>query len=56
MLNKASDFVGLLLLLIPVMSLAARKYDAGVSDTGIKLGQTMPYSGPLSSFANSGKV
>ena len=25
-----------------------KKYDPGASDTEIKLGQTMPYSGPLS--------
>ena len=30
---------------------AQKKYDPGASDTEIKLGQTMPYSGPLSSFA-----
>ena len=29
---------------------AQKKYDPGVSDTEIKIGQTMPYSGPLSAF------
>src|SRR3954466_15638034 len=29
---------------------AQKKYDPGASDTEIKLGQTMPYSGPLSGF------
>ena len=27
---------------------AQKKYDAGASDTEIKIGQTMPYSGPAS--------
>jgi hypothetical protein len=29
--------------------LAEKKYGPGVTDTEIKIGQTMPYSGPLSS-------
>ena len=33
---------------------AERKYDPGVSDTEIKIGQTMPYSGPASSFGTQG--
>jgi branched-chain amino acid transport system substrate-binding protein len=32
-------------------ALAEKTYDPGASDTEIKLGQTMPYSGPLSAFA-----
>jgi branched-chain amino acid transport system substrate-binding protein len=35
---------------------AQKKYDPGASDTEIKLGQTMPYSGPLSGFATLGKA
>src|SRR4051794_3456237 len=31
-----------------------QKYDPGVSDTEIKIGQTMPYSGPASSFGTQG--
>jgi branched-chain amino acid transport system substrate-binding protein len=30
------------------------KYDPGASDTEIKIGQTYPYSGPLSSVAELG--
>src|SRR3984893_6039869 len=37
-------------------TLAQKKYDAGASDTEIKIGQTMPYSGPLSSYATIGKI
>ena len=33
-----------------------RKYGPGVSDTEIKIGQTMPYSGPLSAASTIGRV
>ncbi len=35
---------------------AQKQYGPGVTDTEIKLGQTMPYSGPASAYANYGKV
>ena len=35
---------------------AQKRYDTGVSDTEIKIGQTMPYSGPASAYATIGKV
>src|SRR3979490_1044228 len=35
---------------------AKKKYDPGASDAEIKLGQTMPYSGPLSGFATLAKA
>src|SRR4029079_13528530 len=35
---------------------AQKKYDPGASDTEIKLGQTMPYSGPLSGFLTLAKA
>jgi branched-chain amino acid transport system substrate-binding protein len=35
---------------------AQRKYDPGASDAEIKIGQTMPYSGPASAYAAVGKV
>ncbi|MBR1225806.1 MULTISPECIES: ABC transporter substrate-binding protein [unclassified Bradyrhizobium] len=35
---------------------AQKKYDPGASDTEIKIGQTMPYSGPASSYATIGLV
>ena len=31
---------------------AEKRYGPGVSDTEIKIGQTMPYSGPLSTAGN----
>ncbi|HTS53827.1 MAG TPA: ABC transporter substrate-binding protein [Burkholderiales bacterium] len=35
---------------------ADRKYGPGVTDTEIKIGQTMPYSGPASANGNIGKA
>jgi branched-chain amino acid transport system substrate-binding protein len=35
---------------------AQKKYDPGASDAEIKLGQTMPYSGPLSGFITLAKA
>ncbi|MGO8920782.1 MAG: ABC transporter substrate-binding protein [Stellaceae bacterium] len=35
---------------------AQKKYDPGASDSEIRLGQTMPYSGPLSAFATLGRA
>src|SRR5450755_1271209 len=52
-------------LLIPatvVIALAAstaqaqKKYDPGASDTEIKVGNIMPYSGPASAYATIGKT
>ena len=36
--------------------LAQKKYDSGASDTEIKLGQTMPYSGPGSAYGTIGRA
>src|SRR5215470_12265100 len=38
------------------VALADKKYGPGVTDTEIKIGQTMPYSGPGSSYATIGKA
>jgi branched-chain amino acid transport system substrate-binding protein len=35
---------------------AQKKYDTGASDTEIKIGNTMPYSGPLSAYALIGRT
>jgi branched-chain amino acid transport system substrate-binding protein len=35
---------------------AQKKYDSGASDTEIKVGQTMPFSGPASAYASIGKT
>src|SRR3569832_2319669 len=35
---------------------AQKKYDAGATDTEIKIGQTVPFSGPASAYASIGKT
>ncbi|CAN5388388.1 ABC transporter substrate-binding protein [soil metagenome] len=37
-------------------ALAQKKYDAGASDTEIKIGNIMPYSGPASAYGTIGKT
>ncbi len=41
---------------IALPALAQKKYGPGASDTEIKLGQTMPYSGPASAYGTIGKL
>lgn len=43
-------------LLISGASMAQNKYDPGASDKEIIIGQTNPYSGPLSSYSTQGRV
>jgi branched-chain amino acid transport system substrate-binding protein len=38
------------------MAAAQKKYDTGATDTEIKIGQTMPYSGPASAYGVIGKA
>ncbi|MGF2234635.1 ABC transporter substrate-binding protein, partial [Bordetella pertussis] len=35
---------------------AQKKYDTGATDTEIKIGQTVPFSGPASAYAVIGKT
>src|SRR5476651_1197067 len=37
-------------------ALAQKKYDAGATDTEIKIGNIMPYSGPASAYSAIGKT
>jgi ABC-type branched-subunit amino acid transport system substrate-binding protein len=43
-------------LLIAAPALGQKKYAPGVSDTEIRIGQTMPYSGPASAYAAIGRA
>lgn len=43
-------------LLASAPALAQKKYDAGASDTEIKIGNIMPYSGPASAYGTIGKT
>jgi branched-chain amino acid transport system substrate-binding protein len=44
------------LCVIAVPAAAQKKYDPGASDTEIKVGNIMPYSGPASAYGTIGKV
>ncbi|MGD4086927.1 ABC transporter substrate-binding protein, partial [Xanthomonas citri pv. citri] len=44
------------LLFVTGATAAEKKYDEGASDTEVKLGQTMPYSGPLSIHGIQGRT
>ena len=46
----------LLAALASVPAHADKRYGPGVTDTEIKIGQTMPYSGPLSAFGTIGRA
>ena len=58
MLKRSATYaaVGLLVLLAGGNALAQKKYDAGASDTEIKIGQNAPFSGPASSYSILSKV
>ena len=42
--------------LIATLAYAQKKYDPGATDTEIKIGQTVPFSGPASAYASIGKT
>ena len=54
LLAGASAAIALALAAAPAA--AQKKYDPGASDTEIKIGQTMPYSGPASAYGTIGKA
>ena len=54
LLAGASAVLALALAATPAA--AQKKYDPGASDTEIKIGQTMPYSGPASAYGTIGKA
>src|ERR1041385_2604764 len=58
--ERAMHFVGLTtaaaVLLAASVASAQKKYDPGASDTEIKIGNIMPYSGPASSYGVIGKT
>ena len=53
---QAACVAALFIALTTTQALADKKYGPGVTDTEIKLGQTMPYSGPASSLGIIGKA
>ena len=57
MMRRRAIAAGLVsLVAVPRESFAEKQYDPGASDTEIKLGQTMPYSGPVSAAATVGQA
>jgi len=58
--RRLSLILSLLILAAPALiappAQAQNKYGPGVTDTEIKIGQTMPYSGPVSAYATIGKA
>jgi branched-chain amino acid transport system substrate-binding protein len=55
-LNRLALLSALAGLLLAAPVLAQKKYDTGATDTEIKIGQTMPYSGPASAYGQIGKT
>src|SRR5258705_12069905 len=57
---RVRNFVALAVLIAAAMAAtsasAQKKYDPGASDTEIKVGNIMPYSGPASSYGVIGKT
>ena len=56
LLRKLLCVVSSVLVLAASSVLAEKKYGPGVTDTEIRIGQTMPYSGPVSALGSIGKV
>jgi len=55
--TRRASLIAAAALALPFRSaLAQKKYGPGVTDTEIKLGQTMPYSGPASAYGTIGKL
>ena len=53
---KSVALAGLLAVAVASAANAQKKYDPGATDTEIKVGNIMPYSGPLSAYATIGKT
>jgi branched-chain amino acid transport system substrate-binding protein len=55
-LSLAIGAIAACALLLPTASHAQKKSGPGVTDTEIRIGQTLPYSGPLSAYSSIGKA
>ena len=53
---KTTFAVAALGLALALPAVAQKKYDTGASDTEIKIGNTIPYSGPASAYGTIGKA
>lgn len=54
--NVTHGFIAAAVLIFAPLADAQKTYDPGVTDTEIKLGQTTPYSGPLSGYGTFGRA
>jgi len=55
-LGKSTALVACLYLILASSATAQKRYDPGATDTEIKVGNIMPYSGPASAYATIGKT
>ena len=55
-LSRRMLAAGLALAVSAPVAFAQKKYDSGATDTEIKIGNTMPYSGPASAYGTIGKT
>ncbi|MFZ5738702.1 MAG: ABC transporter substrate-binding protein [Pseudomonadota bacterium] len=55
-LIQAATAAAAAIVLAAAPAAAQKKYDTGASDTEIKIGQTVPFSGPASAYAGIGKT
>ena len=55
-LGLSLGLAGLIIAAASVPAAAQKKYDTGVTDTAIKIGSIMPYSGPASAYGIIGKT
>ena len=55
-ISERLAFALLALTLVATPAVAEKKYGPGATDTEIKIGQTMPYSGPASLYSTTGKA
>src|ERR1700745_2546357 len=55
-LRRAAALAAVAIVFAPLGAFAQKKYDTGATDTEIKIGNIMPYSGPASAYAVSGKT
>src|SRR3984885_10568167 len=53
---KSAMLAGLLAIAVTSAANAQKRYDPGATDTEIKIGNIMPYSGPASAYATIGKT
>ncbi|HSN20861.1 MAG TPA: ABC transporter substrate-binding protein, partial [Usitatibacter sp.] len=54
--GKSLALLALSAALVAAPAFAQKKYDPGATDTEIRIGQTMPYSGPASAYGTIGRI